>query len=281
MTAPAPSPRLVVTDLDGSLLDHDSYDYSPAKPLLDRLEEEGIPVVLASSKTRAEIQSLRNELGNRHPSLVENGAAVIFPAGYLPAMPDGAAVDGDEWLCAFAPPRAHWLQVLEGLREQYGDEFEHFAHGGVDWIVEQTGLDRASAALANQRNYSEPVSFRGEVSREAAFVGALRAAGANVLKGGRFWSVAGDCDKGRALVWLRDVLAGALGVDTVADLAVGDSQNDSAMLEAATTALLVRSPVHDFPALTRTTGVIHSVQCGPQGWAEGVGRWLADAGSMN
>ena len=104
--------RLVVTDLDGSLLDHHSYDYGPAEPAMAALEASGIPLVLASSKTRAEIRALRDALGNRHPYIVENGAAVIFPDGYLPSLPAAATRDGDEWVCAFAPPRAHWVAAV-------------------------------------------------------------------------------------------------------------------------------------------------------------------------
>ena len=42
---PALQPRLVVTDLDGSLLDHHSYDFSPAAPWLARLKQMGVPVI--------------------------------------------------------------------------------------------------------------------------------------------------------------------------------------------------------------------------------------------
>ena len=267
--------RLVVTDLDGSLLDHHSYEYAPAEATLAALEAAGIPLVLASSKTRAEIRDLREALDNRHPYIVENGAAVIFPEGYLPSPPPGALRDGGEWVCAFAPPRAHWLAVLEDLRDEFPGEFENFAHGGVQWIVERTGLAPAAAQQANTRDYSEPVAFGGTPARETAFIDALRHAGATVLRGGRFLSVAGDCDKGQALVWLRETLREAWQVEAVDDLAVGDSQNDCAMLDAAGSALLIRSPVHDFPDLTRRDGVMRSTAFGPQGWAEGVDRWLA------
>jgi predicted mannosyl-3-phosphoglycerate phosphatase (HAD superfamily) len=60
----------------------------------------------------------------------------------------------------------------------------------------------------------------------------------------------------------------------VEDIAIGDSANDCLMLEAATTALLIRSPVHDFPPLARVDGVIRSQLPGPDGWAEGVSQWL-------
>ena len=50
---------LVFTDLDGSLLDHHSYSYQAALPRLQQLEQLGVPVIPATSKTRAEIVHLR------------------------------------------------------------------------------------------------------------------------------------------------------------------------------------------------------------------------------
>jgi len=45
-------PALVVfSDLNGTLLDHETYDWTPAKPALDRLARQGCPVILSSSKT--------------------------------------------------------------------------------------------------------------------------------------------------------------------------------------------------------------------------------------
>ena len=56
---------LVFTDLDGSLLDHHSYSYRDALPQLHVLDRADIPVIPASSKTRAEIARLRQAQPNR------------------------------------------------------------------------------------------------------------------------------------------------------------------------------------------------------------------------
>ena len=54
---------LVFTDLDGTLLDHNDYGYGPALPALTELKARDIPLVLASSKTAAEIAPLHHDLG--------------------------------------------------------------------------------------------------------------------------------------------------------------------------------------------------------------------------
>ena len=59
--------KIVFTDLDGTLLDHHTYDHSPALPALAKLQEKQIPLVFCTSKTAAEIISFRTEIENEDP----------------------------------------------------------------------------------------------------------------------------------------------------------------------------------------------------------------------
>jgi len=266
--------RLVFTDLDGSLLDHHDYSYRDALPLLRTLERLAIPVIPATSKTRSEISQLREELANQHPFITENGAAVLIPVDYFAEQPAATIERDGFWVMEFSSPRKHWLDLLYGMKSRFDGEFDYFFQAGTAGISRMTGLPADKAARANQREYSEPVLWLGSPQRKLEFMAALESQGASVQQGGRFLAVSGDCDKGRALVWLRGAYLQARPGRPCHELAVGDSGNDCAMLEAAETALLVRSPVHDFPALERTSGIIYSRDYGPAGWAEGVARWL-------
>ena len=277
MNGNAPS-LLVFSDLDGSLLDHHSYSFAPALPLVKTLAERGIPLILASSKTRAEMLELRLALGNTQPFIVVNGAAVFIPRHTFPAPPVGTRELGDYWVYEMAPARSKWLALLADLSAEFPGEFDSFHSAGVAGIVEMTGLSMTQAQAANDRFYSEPVRWLGSKARETLFTRRLRDAGATVLKGGRFLSVSGNCDKGQALRWLRARYQQQAGGTALKDLAIGDSENDCSMLEAAHTALLIRSPVHDFPALGKVDGVLRSSACGPAGWAQGVSQWLQSNG---
>ncbi|GAB5452742.1 MAG: mannosyl-3-phosphoglycerate phosphatase [Halioglobus sp.] len=265
---------LVFTDLDGSLLDHHSYSYEAAEPQLRRLEQLGVPVIPVSSKTRPEIEALRRQLGNAEPFIAENGAAAFIPQGYFVQQPAETALRDGYWVREWAAPRDVWLGVLASLDNEFAGEYETFSAVGVEGVMALTGLDRAAAELANQRDYTEQVRWLGDKARKAQFVEALQGNGASVTQGGRFLSVSGNCSKGDALCWLRGLYKAAWPECTVCDLAIGDSANDIDMLEAAHTCLLIRSPAHELPRLQRQDGFMLSTVPGPTGWAEGVERWL-------
>ena len=61
----------VVSDVDGTLMDH-SYDLSPAKETIKKLQTFSIPVILCTSKTASEVKVIRKELNLTDPYIVEN-----------------------------------------------------------------------------------------------------------------------------------------------------------------------------------------------------------------
>ena len=69
---------LVFSDLDATLLDHDNYSFNSAIPALSLLEKRGIPLILASSKTREEMVAIKKSMGNQHPFIYENGSGIFF-----------------------------------------------------------------------------------------------------------------------------------------------------------------------------------------------------------
>jgi len=265
---------LIFSDLDGSLLDHDDYNHAAADALLAKLDMVDIPVILITSKTRAEVLPLRRELNNQHPFIVENGAAVFIPQGYFPQAPEGCTEQQGYWVKSFVDYRDQWLGLLAQAKGIFPHSFSHFAAMKEEVIASVTGLSVAQARLANSREYGEPVSWLGTDEKRNQFVDWLQAQGAKVLQGGRFLHVAGDCDKGKALQWLAQQYCQNLKLEKVKTLAIGDSHNDVAMLEVADLALIIRSPVHAPPALKRERGFFISEDFGPRGWAQGVQKIL-------
>lgn len=48
---------IIFTDLDGTLLDHNSYDFSEALEMLSYIKNHNIPLILTTSKTKIEVSN--------------------------------------------------------------------------------------------------------------------------------------------------------------------------------------------------------------------------------
>ena len=282
------SPALIFTDLDGSLLDHDSYSFAPAKNLLDDLKLASIPLIPITSKTFAEVESLRIKLNNQHPFIVENGAAIAIPINYFSSMPKGCYEKSGFWIIANTQSRQHWNKLLRDNAADFEGEFETFSSivqsKGIKGIQEITGLNQDQAELSNQRDFSEPIHWLSSEQRKQAFIEKLTAAGGTLLQGGRFLALGGKIDKGSALLQLTELYQKFLSLSEVNTLAIGDSGNDISMLEAASSAIIIRSKTHSVPILTRNKNLQISDAFGPEGWTETVSFWLTnflEIGSKN
>ena len=73
---------LVVTDLDGTLLDDTTYEFRAAREALNALRASAIPIVLATSKTLPEAREVAAAIGGHPILIVENGGAAVIPSAY-------------------------------------------------------------------------------------------------------------------------------------------------------------------------------------------------------
>ncbi|MEQ6889933.1 HAD-IIB family hydrolase [Halomonas sp. CS7] len=265
-------PRLVFTDLDGSLLDHHSYDWEPARPWLARLKAEGVPVIPVTSKTRSEILPLRRELGLEDaPFIAENGALAGLPLAWSHARldrgpgPDGLAIR------TLGVDIGLIRQRLAVWRERLGVRFTTMSEMSLEALVDFTGLAEPQARLARLREGSEPLIWEEGDEPLAAFCEGLEGDGLRLVRGGRFWHVTGDCHKGSAVAWLIERFE-ALRGHRPRTLALGDGPNDIAMLEVVDQAVVIRG-CHDLEVSPDQASLYRSLATGPDGWVEGMEHW--------
>lgn len=244
---------LVFSDMDGTLLDHHDYSWKAAEPALQTLKNAQIPVICNTSKTYLEVAELHQKIAIQAPFIVENGSA-IYPA---------EKTDCQTPLHINGAKRADILQTLAQARAQ-GYNFSGFNDWSVEQIIQHTGLSQEDAEKSAQRLYSEPLLFDGSETEKRAFVQLIEAAGLSALQGGRFLSIQGKCDKGVALKWLAQKYAQQWQCE-VLTIALGDSENDCAMLEAADVAVWIKRD-KPAPKLNRTEQVFFSTEQGPKGW---------------
>ena len=264
-------PLFIVTDLDGTLLDSKTYDVGPARDVLVRVTQAGIPLVLCSSKTRAEIEALQKRLAIHHPFIAENGGAIVAPLGYFDHVPADAVIDGGRFVLALGRP---YPEVVNALREVAASERVRvvgFSDMTVGDVAEECGLPVLEAQLAKLREYDEPFRFLDpDPSARSRFLKALHRRGLRALSGGRFEHVTGDTDKGRAVALLRTLFPDRLGNVVMAGL--GDGLNDVSMLREVDIPVIVRSDLNGATGrmLRKVPTARVTSACGPAGWAEAV-----------
>ena len=245
-------PLVVLTDLDGTLLDHHSYSARPAKPALERLKQLRIPVIFNTSKTRDEVLVLRQQLDNHDPFVCENGSAVFLPrtdgSGYNPEILGASYQD--------------ILKALHQLRSQ-GYRFRGFNDMPDSEVAALTGLSIDEAHLAKQRHASEPLIWNDSDSAKAEFVQALEGFGLRATQGGRFLHVMGNTDKSSGVDFFRHYYAHYWKTD-IQVAALGDGGNDREMLEAADYPIVIPG-VNTTLSLNNSASVT-ATQAGPDGW---------------
>ena len=262
---------MVATDLDGTLLDHDDYSWQPAAEALATLREHRVPLVLASSKTLAEMRRLAGDLEIHAPMIVENGAAVAWP---LKDENGG----GDYRVETIGRPREELIPILHQLRADHGWKFNGFADWSASDLAEDCGLDLEHAALALDRHGTEPLAWRDSEDAYNQFVVELSSLELRAVRGGRYIHVMGQFDKADGLKLVAEALSKG-SATPIKILAFGDSPNDEAMLSAADVAVQIRSR-KSAEMQVQAQRLLQPKLPGPYGWAEAFEQWWRNEGQI-
>jgi len=254
----------IFTDLDGTLLDHNSYDYSPALPALRELRRLGIPLIPVSSKTLDELEHLCQVLKLNGPVVAENGAVIAYP-GEPPQI---------------APPGYHLLRDFL-IDQRTNPDFDTLGFGdmSLEEVMAFTNLPRDNAKRAIRRLASEPFIWRGEAKSLATFRKKVAKAQLRLLQGGRFMHLLGDTDKGLAVGHVIKHLQRD-GKPVTRIIALGDSDNDRDMLLAADIPVIIQRPDGSHLSLAERPDAILTDQPGPAGWNQAVLQLLQQVGGQ-
>ncbi len=262
--------RLVVfTDLDGALLDYETYSFSAASEALELLQRHEIPVVVCSSKTHAEIEHIQLDLRLRHPFISENGGAIFLPREYFLFTPDGVrSFDGYD-VIEFGAPYWQLVEALHRISAEVGIRVVGFSDMSVEQVAQDCKFSSAQARLAKLREHDEP--FRILDSSPAVrsrLLAALHKAGLSCARDGRHYHLTGVTDKWLAIRKLRSLYEQAWG--SVLTVGLGDSPNDLPLLQEVDLPIVVRNPAVGASTrlLRKVPTALISSEVGPRGWNE-------------
>ena len=261
-------PYVVFTDLDGTLLDRESYSYAAAKPALEALRQREIPVVFCTSKTRAEVEAARDELGNRAPFIVENGAAICIPPGYFPFPLPGSKSVGDYHVIRLGVPYPEVVAALRRASAHSGCEVRSFHDMTAAEVAKLSGLSLAQAELAKRREYDEPFVLLSDSETEiGSLLNRIEQDGLSWTRGGRFHHIRGRHNKGEAAAILTGLFRRVRA--EVVTIGAGDGPNDISLLETVDLPIWIPTR-HGSGLPTWASAWRLAPQEGPRGWNEAI-----------
>jgi len=258
---------VIFTDLDGTLLDRNTYSFEPAQSALHLIRQKDIPLVLSSSKTRAEMEFYRRKLENGHPFISENGGAIFIPKDYFSfRFPYDRETD---WFFVLELGifYSQIIDVLELIKKETGILIKGFSDLTEKEISSVCGLDIKEAVLAKKREYDEPFIIEGGEKEVWLVKEKIEEKGMNYAWGGRFHHILGKNDKGKAVEILKEFYENQFF--SIFTIGIGDSLNDLPMLSVVDRPVFLKgensvspevlSPIQNFTIINGT---------GPQAWNE-------------
>jgi mannosyl-3-phosphoglycerate phosphatase len=277
-----PRKLIFFTDLDGTLLDHQTYAWTAARTALAALARKRQPLVIVTSKTRAEVMPLLRELRRREPFVVENGGAIFLPLRYFPFRIDGAEPAGKGWQrVPLGTPYPRLVTALATAARRAGVAVRGFSRMRAPEVAERAGLVLVAARRACRREFDEPfVILQGDAQAWPRLRREIRKLSLHAVQGSRFFHILGKNDKGGAVrrlaAWFRRAAPG----QAVRTVGIGDSPNDIPLLRAVDMPVLVARPGgrYDRETLSSVPRARRAGAIGPAGWNRAVlglleGKW--------
>ena len=274
MSQTFPPVRLAALDLDGTLLNHEGQVTPRTRAALQAASDRGVVIVPTTGRPLGNLPPVVAQLPGVRYAITSNGAAVwdlgSDPLGAVYSRYANAAErQTSEPICLLRR-----LMPVETAREVFGIFMEY--DGGMSVfsdgysIKEQSGVDFMAARWARLHSteaaheVEKQCLFFAEQDQVPQALARFRAMpGVEVVQGSpeNIEVTAAGVDKGEALLTLAD----RLGIPRAQTLAVGDSENDRAMLEKAGVAAVM---ANGMPQIKALADLVTTADCNHDGVAE-------------
>jgi len=257
---------IIFTDLDGTLLDKNTYSFEQVLPYVEKLKKAKIPIIFCTGKTRAENEYYQRKLKIKDPFIVENGGAIFIPKNYFSfKTPE---------VIELGVPYSRLRSALEKIKRTTKFRIIGFGDMSPREIAKDAHLPLRLAKLAKQKQYNESFKFLEPKEKEKILIKKIKELGFNFAHGGRYYNIFGkNTDKGKAVKKLTQLFKKEFG--KIKTLGLGDSPNDIPMLKAVNIPLLVKTPSGEWnPKVAKMKRIIKIDGIGPQGWIKAIKKYV-------
>lgn len=260
--------KVIFTDIDGTILDIETGGYGETPRLIRSLIRNNIPVILCSAKTLTEQSEIRNQIGLTDPFIVENGGAIIIRRDYF----DLSNILGkysvkeriDQYVIELGESATKIREMLNAIRKNFNIDFKGVSDVSLKELSRITKLSAEQAIGMACREYGETILQINKQDLDK-FTWICREKNLNLIHGGRYFDVTMGNNKGKAVKILIDLFKKKYDYN-VTFFGIGDSENDSSMLESVDHPILVQRQDGSWSNI-KGNKILRIPGIGPQGWA--------------
>ncbi len=255
---------IVFTDLDGTLLHRDTFQFDTIKNYIKSLINKGVIIIPNSSKTEMEIEKFNEELGVNLPFISENGASIHGLNLITSNFPNKLIVsrEKEELLRIFEN------KVPEKLKQKC------FQISKMSKKDQENILGQKDEKLKNalNRKYTLPFLFKGDRNEKNRLLKLLNTNSLTLQEGGRVSNLCDNVNKVKSMNRVVKILKKI--EEKIITIAVGDNYNDLDMLKNCDIPCLVFNDQFKLDQIN-IDNLIFSNKPSPEGWADVIKKALA------
>ena len=258
---------IIFTDLDGSLLHRDNFEFDSIKDYIISLVDRGIIIIPNSSKTEKEIEKFNEELGTKLPYISENGSSIHgldlininFPNKIILSR------EKEELLKIF----------IDKVPEQLRENCIQISKISKKEQVKIFGQKDDKLKNALNRKYTLPFLFKGNKNEKNKLLKILNSHSLTLQEGGRVFNLCDNINKVKSMNRVIKILKKT--EDKIKSIAVGDNYNDLDMLKNCDIPCLVFNDKFKLDQIN-IDNLIFSNLPSPEGWADVIKKALVKLG---
>ncbi len=263
---------VIFTDLDETLLDKYTYDFSAAEDSLNLIKEKGYPLIFVTSKTRSEVLILQKKIiGKKYPFVVENGGGLFLFKLNKNYLNESLDIIDNLYVKIFGKKYDEIRKIFKEL--QRIAPINGFGDMDDKDIAKITKLPLNKVILAKKRDFTEPFILEGDERKFSEILQKeAKKYGTKIVKGGKFYHLIGENQsKGKAVRFLIDFYKNKFG--DIRTIGLGDSENDIEFLKEVDVPIIIRKENGEYLELD-IENVIVSKHPSTKGWNEVIMRLL-------
>ena len=249
---------LIFTDLDGTLLNRDTFNFDSIKIFLNQLKNKNIIIIPNSSKTEDEIIEFNNEANFEFPFISENGS-IIHNLNFLSdEFPDKIIL----------AKNVYEIQNIfdKNINQDLKSKCKVISSLTTSEQIQIFGLPENKLKNVFKRTCTIPIKFVGNNEEKLLLKNMLLEIGLDLKDGGRVLNLGDRINKADAMKKIITMLQRKFK-SKPKTIAVGDNHNDLEMLKNSDIPCLVKNNKFINKDL-QIKNLIISKQTAPEGWVE-------------